>query len=139
MKKRKEGKITSFRKLRIAIISRLWAKRSLVLLKAWLRQACQKIVVHVQTKFFTKKFFESLINFSSFPELQQKFFRIWRENFGRVVTTTFIHVHRNIFREVVFLSKSSKFFSWFSESELQMCGLSEKIICYRCQDCILRC
>ena len=35
--------------------------------------------------------------------------------------------------------KVQSFFSWFSESELQMCGLSEKIICYRCQDCILRC
>ena len=51
-------------------------KTSLVLLQAWLRQACQKIVVHVQTKFFTKKFFGRLINFSSFPELQQKVFRI---------------------------------------------------------------
>ena len=32
-------------------------------------QACQKIVVHVQTKIFTKKIFAELIIFSSFPEI----------------------------------------------------------------------
>ena len=73
-------------------------------------QACQKIVVHVQTKIFTKNIFGGLIIFSSFPEIQQNFSEFWREIFGRVVTTTFIHVHRNILRKVIFLSKSSKFF-----------------------------
>ena len=36
------------------------------------------------------------------------------------------------FREI------QSFLSSFSESELQKYGLSEKFICYRCQDCILR-
>ena len=81
LEERNEGKITSFWKLRIAIIFRLWAKRSLVLLHAWLRQACQKIVVHVQTNFFTNKFFGKLINFSSFPGIRQKLFRVLTRKF----------------------------------------------------------
>ena len=111
----------------------------LVILQAWLRQACQKFVVHVQTKIFTNKFFGRLISFSSLPEIQQNFFRVLTRKNRQGCHNCIIHVHRNVFRKVIFLSKSSNFFSWFSESELQMFRLSEKIFCYRCQDCIFRC
>ena len=114
-------------------------KRSLVLLQAWLRQACQKFVVHVQMKIFTNKFFGTLIIFSSFLEIQQNFFRILTRNFRQGGHNCILHVHRNLFRKVIFLSNSLNFFSWFSESELNISGLSEKIVCYRCQNCILRC
>ena len=56
-------------------------KRSLVLLQAWLRQACQKFVVHVQTKILTKILFGRLFIFSSIPEIQPKFFRVLTRNF----------------------------------------------------------
>ena len=85
-------------------------KTSLVLLQAWLRQASQKIVVHVQTKILQINFLEGLLIFPHFRKSSKNFSEFRRENFGRVVTTTFIHVHRNIFRKVIFLSKSSKFF-----------------------------
>ena len=85
-------------------------KRYLVLLQAWLRQACQKFVVHVQTKIFANKFFGRLINFSSFPEIQQKFFRVLTTKFRQGGHNCFILVHRNIFRKVNFLSICSKFF-----------------------------
>ena len=50
-------------------------------LQAWLRQACQKMVVHVQSNIFTNRFFAQLIFFSSFPEFQQKVFNVLTRNF----------------------------------------------------------
>ena len=50
-----------------------------------------------------------------------------------------LHIHRHFLRKVIFPSKNSSYFSWFSESELQICGFLEKSFCYRCQNCILRC
>ena len=67
-----------------------------VFLPTMLRQACQNIIVHVQTNIFTNRFFGKLINFSSFPDFEQKFSEIWREFFGTVVTTAFC-VSRSIF------------------------------------------
>ena len=61
-------------------------------------------------RFLQRNFLEGLIFFPHFQKSSKNFSEFWRENFGRVVTTTFIHVHRNIFRKVIFLSKSSKFF-----------------------------
>ena len=81
-------------------------KRFLVFLQAWLRQACQKFVVHVQTKIFTNKFFGRLISFSSFPEIQQNFFRVLTRKNRQGCHNCIIHVHRNIFRKIIFLSKS---------------------------------
>ena len=104
-------------------------KRSLVLLQAWLRQACQKFVVHVQTKIFTMKFRGGLNIFPHFQKSSKKFSEFWRENFGRVVTTTFIHVHTNIFRKVIFLSKSSKFsFMVFGISAANVWTLRKKYL-----------
>ena len=94
-----------------------------VFLAALLWQACQNFVVHVQTKIFTNNFFGMLTNFSSFPEIQQKFFRVLTTKFRQGGHNCIIHVHRNIFRKVIFLSKSSMFFPWFTESELPICGL----------------
>ena len=79
-------------------------------MQSWLRQACQKFVVHVQTKIFANKFFGRLINFSSFPEIQQKFFRVLTTKFQQGGHNCCILVHRNIFRKVNFLSICSKFF-----------------------------
>ena len=59
-----------------------------------LRQACQNFVFFVQTIIFTNSFFGKLVKFSSFP----KFSRIWREIFGRVVTTA-IWVSRWLLRK----------------------------------------
>ena len=70
-----------FRKKMNCYLFGTWRKRFSVLLAAWLRQACQKFVVHVQTKIFTKKFFGRLIIFSSFPEIQQKIFRVLTRKF----------------------------------------------------------
>ena len=50
-----------------------------------LRQACQNFIVFVQTIILTNRFFGKLVKFSWFP----KFSGIWREIFGRVVTTAF--------------------------------------------------
>ena len=61
-------------------------------------------------RFLQRKFLEGLLFFPHFQKSSKKFSGFWRESFGRVVTTTFIHVHRNIFRKVIFLSKSSNFF-----------------------------
>ena len=82
-------KILLFENFALLSFSDFERKRSLVLLQAWLRQASQKFVVHVQTKFFTKKFFESRINFSSFPELQPKVFRILKRKFRQSVHNYF--------------------------------------------------
>ena len=81
LKERKEGKNIFFENFALLSFSDFERKRSLVLLQAWLRQACQKFVVHVQTKIFTKKFSGRLIIFSSFPEIQQKFFRVLTRKF----------------------------------------------------------
>ena len=122
---RKEVKENLFFSENFALLStsNFERKKSLILLQASLRQACQNFVVHVQTKIFTNNFFGRLINFSSFPEIQQKFFRVLTRKFLQGGHNFIIHVHRNIFRKVIFLSKSSMFFPWFSESELPICGL----------------
>ena len=113
LKEIKEGKITSFWKLRIAIIFRLCAKRSLVLLQAWLRRLVKKSWYMFRRRFLQRKFLEGLLFFPHFPKFSKNFLEFWRKKFGRVVTTTFIHVYRHVFRKVIFLSKSSEFFSWF--------------------------
>ena len=114
-------------------------KTSLVLLQAWLRQACQKFVDMFRRRLLQINFSEGLLFFPHFQNSSKKFSEFWREYFGRVVTTTFIHVHKYVFGKLFSFRKVQIFLSWFSESQLQMCGLSEKIICYRCQDRILRC
>ena len=83
--------------------------------------------------FLESIFFHHLLSSS------KKFSEFWQEIFGRVVTTTFYMYIGTIFGKLFSFRKVQSFFSWFSESELQMFGLSKKIICYRCQDCILRC
>ena len=82
-----------------------------VFLPTMLRQACQNIIVHVQTNILTNRFFGKLINFSSFPDFEQKFSEIWREFFGTVVTTAFC-VSRSIFFFSIFEGRKwgKKFF-----------------------------
>ena len=111
LKEVNEGKFTSsFWKLRIAIIFRLCAKRSLVLLQAWLRRLVKKSWYMFRRKFLQRKFLEGLFYFPHLQIFSKIFSEFRRKNFGRVVTTTFIHVHRHIFRKVILLSKSSEFF-----------------------------
>ena len=99
-----------FENFALLLFSNFEPKRSLVLLQARLRQACQKFVVHVQRKIFTNQFFGKLINFSSIPEIQQNFFRVLTRNFRQGVHNCIIHVHRNILRNFIILSKNSSFF-----------------------------
>ena len=61
-------------------------------------------------RFLQRICLEGFLFFPQFQKSSKNFSEFWREIFGRVVTTTFIHVHRNISRKVIFLSKSSKFF-----------------------------
>ena len=83
LKKRFWGKKISFEKLWIQV---LWNLREFFLFLATnLRQACQNFVVFVQTIILTNRFFGKLVKFSSFPKVSG----IWREIFGRVVTTAF--------------------------------------------------
>ena len=115
-------------------------KRSLVLLQAWLRQSCQNLFVHVQTNISRKKrFFGKFDFFHHFRSSSIKYSEFWQKIFGRVVTTAFYMYIGTFLGKLFSFRKVQSFFSLFSESELQMCGLSEKNICYRCQDCILRC
>ena len=100
-----------FEKFALLLFSNFEPKRSLVILQASLRQACQKLVVHVQTKVYTNQFFGRLINFSSFPEIQQIFFRVLTRNFRQGGHNCIMHVHRNILRNFFILSKNSWFFS----------------------------
>ena len=60
-----------------------------VFLPTMLRQACQNFVVHAQRNNSTSRYFGKLTLFSSFPDFEQKFSYVWRENFRRVVTTAF--------------------------------------------------
>ena len=81
LKERSEGKNTSFWKFRIAIIFRLWAKKIFSTFAGMVTAGLSKIRCTCSDEVFTKKFFESLINFSSFPELQPKVFRILTRKF----------------------------------------------------------
>ena len=99
-------RITFFEQNCIAILLGLWEKKILRVFAAWLRQACQNFVIPVQTKIFTNKFFGRLISFSSFPEIQQNFFRVLTRKNRQGCHNCIIHVHRNIFRKIIFLSKS---------------------------------
>ena len=111
LKEINEGKLTSpFWKLRIAIIFRLCAKRSLVLLQAWLRRLVKKSWYMFRRRFLQRNFLEGSSFSPHFQKFSKNFPEFWRKNFGRVVTITFIHVHMHIFGKVIFLSKSSKFF-----------------------------
>ena len=103
-------KILLFEKFALLSFSDFERKRSFVLLQAWLRQACQKFVDMFRRRFLQINFLEGLLYFPHFRKSSKNFSEFWRQNFGRVVTTTFIHVHRKIFRKVIFLSKSSMFF-----------------------------
>ena len=102
-------------------------KRSVILLHAWLRQACQKFVVHVQTKIFKNKFFRRLISFSSFFEIQQKNFRVLTRKIRQCGHNCIIHVHRNIFRKVSFLSKSSVFSRGFRNLSCKCVNSQRKV------------
>ena len=70
-----------------------------------------KISFYVFRRTFWGKigFFEILF-FSSFPEFEQKVSRVLRGIFWQGCHNCILHVHRNYFRKVIFLSKSSKFF-----------------------------
>ena len=70
----------------------------------------RKSLYMFRRRFLQIKFSGRLINFSSIPEIQQKFFRVLTRKFRQGCQNCIIHVHRNIFRKVVFLSSSSKFF-----------------------------
>ena len=91
-----------------------------VFLPTMLRQACQNIIVHVHTNIFTNRFFGKLINFSSFPDFEQKLSEIWREFFGTVVTTAFC------------VSGSKLFFN-FRRKEMREKNFSKKSHCYHFQ------
>ena len=110
MKERNEGRIIFFENFAMLSFSGFERKRSLVLLQAWLRQACKNSLYMLRRRFLQKNFLESLLLFPHFRKSSKNFSEFWRENFGRVVTNTLIHVPRNTFRKVIFLSKSSKFF-----------------------------
>ena len=111
-------RIILFKKL---YFQQIWSSgKFFVFLATKLRQACHNFIVHVRTNILRRSNFvwEKCTIYSSFPEFEQIIF-------GRVVKC-FLHLHRNNLRKVIFLSKNSSFFSWFSESELQICGFLEK-------------
>ena len=60
--------------------------------------------------FEEKQVFWKVYLFSSFPEFEHKIFRVWTRIFWQGCHKCILHVHRNIFRKLIFLSKSSKFF-----------------------------
>ena len=80
-KREKKEKLLLFENCALLSFPDFERKRSVVLLQAWLRQACQKFVVLVQTEILTKKFFVRLNIFSSFPKIQQYFFRVLTRKF----------------------------------------------------------
>ena len=103
-------KKTSFWKFRISIIFRLWANKIFSTFAGMVTAGLSKIRCLCSDEDFNKEiFWKAYYFFPHFQKYSKKFSEFW-ENFGRVVTTTFIHVHRNISRKVIFLSKSSKFF-----------------------------
>ena len=104
-------KLLLFENFALLSFSDFERKRCLVLLQAWLRQSCQNLFVHVQTNILRKKrFFGKFDFFPSFPEFEHKVFGVLTKNFWQGWHNCILHVHRNIFRKVIFLSKSSKFF-----------------------------
>ena len=78
---RKREKFFFSKKLHCYLFQTLNEKDPQCLLQAWLGQACQKIVVQVQTNIFANRFFAKLIIFSSFQEFQQKVFNALTRNF----------------------------------------------------------
>ena len=63
-------------------------KRSLILLQASLRQACQISLYMFRRRFLQKIFLEGLLIFPPFQKSCKIFSEFWRENFGSVVTTS---------------------------------------------------
>ena len=99
-------------------------------LQAWLRQACQKIVVHVQTNIFTNRFFlQSLSFFPHFPNSSKKFSMFWQELFeifDRMVTTKFYMYRSTIWRKIFFFRKIHNFSRHWLECERHICSFSDK-------------
>ena len=74
-------KLLPFENFALLSFSDFERKRSLVLLQAWLRRLVKKSWYMFRRRFFTKKVFGRPINFSSFPEMQQNFFKVLTRKF----------------------------------------------------------
>ena len=96
-KREVKEKILLFENFALLSFSDFERKRSLVLLQAWLRQACQKFVVHVQTKIFAKNFSGRLTIFSSIPEIQQKFFQSFNEKISAGCSQLLLYMYMGTF------------------------------------------
>ena len=120
--RKEKREIFLFEKVALLSFSDFERRRSSVLLQAWLRQAYQKIVVHVETNFFTGRFLESLSFFRHFRNSSKKFSKFWQEIFDRMVTTTLYMYRSIIWGKRFFFRKIHKFSRHLLECERQICG-----------------
>ena len=106
--------------------------KSFKFLATKLRQACRNFIVHVRMNVFTNRFLGILISFSSFPELEQKVFRVLTRKFWQGGHNCILHVHRNTLKKVIFLS--TDFFSILEEGrKWGKIFFSKKLHCYHFQ------
>ena len=81
LKERNEGKNTSFWKLRIAIIFKLWAKNIFSTFAGMVTAGLSKNRCTCSDEDFYNEISRRALYFSSFPEIQQKFFRVLTRKF----------------------------------------------------------
>ena len=77
-------------------------------------------------RFLQINFLEGLLIFPHFRKSSKFFSEFWREIFGRVVTTALCMYIGTFWGIFLSFRKIPDFLAWFSESELQICGFSEK-------------
>ena len=68
-------------------------------------------------------------NFFILTGIRAKVFTVLTRNIWMGGHNCILHVHRHFLRKVIFLSRNSYIFSWFSESELRICGFLENFFC----------